>query len=51
MHCLTYDDGVIFVGTGGNATVIALNAPNGEKSWKTAPLGERNLAMALECHR
>lgn len=47
MHGLTYDDGVIFAGTGGNATVVALNATNGEKFWETAPLGPKNLGYGV----
>jgi glucose dehydrogenase/plastocyanin len=39
-HGITYDNGIIFAGTGGNATVIALNATNGKLLWQSVPIGD-----------
>ena len=39
MHGITYDDGIIFSGTGYNATVIAVNASNGHIIWQSPVLG------------
>jgi alcohol dehydrogenase (cytochrome c) len=39
-HGITYDNGVIFAGTGGNATVVALNATNGKLLWQSTPVGD-----------
>jgi glucose dehydrogenase len=39
-HGLTYDNGVIFAGTGGNATVVALNATDGKLIWQSIPVGD-----------
>jgi alcohol dehydrogenase (cytochrome c) len=39
-HGVTYDNGVIFAGTGGNATVVALNATDGKLIWQSIPVGD-----------
>ncbi|HZA08157.1 MAG TPA: multicopper oxidase domain-containing protein, partial [Nitrososphaeraceae archaeon] len=39
-HGITYDNGIIFAGTGGNATVVALNATNGKLLWQSVPVGD-----------
>jgi outer membrane protein assembly factor BamB len=36
---MTYDNGVIF-GTGGNATVVAINATDGKLIWQSVPVGD-----------
>lgn len=37
---MTYDNGVIFAGTGGNATVVAINATDGKLIWQSIPVGD-----------
>jgi outer membrane protein assembly factor BamB/plastocyanin len=39
MHGLTYDHGILFSGTGYNATTIAINATNGAIIWQSPVLG------------
>jgi alcohol dehydrogenase (cytochrome c) len=39
MHGMTYDGGIIYAGTGGNATIVAVNAENGEVMWESPVLG------------
>jgi alcohol dehydrogenase (cytochrome c) len=39
-HGITYDNGIIFAGTGGNATTVALNATNGKLLWQSVPVGD-----------
>ena len=39
-HGITYDNGVIFAGTGGNATIVAINATDGKLIWQTVPVGD-----------
>jgi alcohol dehydrogenase (cytochrome c) len=39
-HGMTYDKGVIFAGTGGNATVVAINATDGKLIWQSIPVGD-----------
>ncbi len=39
MHGLTYDHGILFSGTGYNATTIAINASNGAIIWHSPLLG------------
>ena len=41
-HGLTYDNGVIFAGTGSNATVVAINATDGKLIWQSTPVGPPN---------
>lgn len=37
-HGLTYDNGIIFAGTGMNATVVAINATDGKLIWESLPI-------------
>jgi outer membrane protein assembly factor BamB len=37
---MTYDKGAIFAGTGGNATVVAINATGGKLIWQSIPVGD-----------
>jgi outer membrane protein assembly factor BamB len=39
MHGLTYDHGILFSGTGYNATTVAINATNGAIIWQSPVLG------------
>ena len=39
MHGLTYDHGILFSGTGFNATTVAINATNGAIIWQSPVLG------------
>lgn len=39
-HGMTYDNGVIFAGTGGNATIVAINATDGKLIWQSVPVGD-----------
>ena len=39
MHGLTYDNGVLFGGSGHNGTIMAFNATNGNRIWESAVLG------------
>ena len=39
MHGLTYDHGILFSGTGYNATTVAINATNGVIIWQSPVLG------------
>lgn len=39
MHGLTYDHGILFSGTGYNATTVAINATNGATIWQSPVLG------------
>lgn len=39
-HGITYDNGVIFAGTGGNATIVAMNATDGKLIWQSVPVGD-----------
>ena len=41
-HGITYDKGVIFAGTGKNATLVAVNATDGKMIWQTIPVGDPN---------
>ena len=41
-HGITYDNGIIFAGTGKNATLLAVNATNGKEIWQTIPVGDPN---------
>jgi len=41
-HGITYDKGVIFAGTGKNATLLAVNATDGKIIWQTVPVGDPN---------
>jgi outer membrane protein assembly factor BamB len=36
-HGITYDNGVIFAGTGANATIVAINATDGKLIWQSIP--------------
>ena len=42
MHGMTYDNGVIFAGTGKNATLLAVNATDGKMILQTVPVGDPN---------
>jgi alcohol dehydrogenase (cytochrome c) len=39
-HGITYDNGVIFAGTGANATIVAINATDGKLIWQSIPIGD-----------
>ena len=39
-HGMTYDNGVIFAPTGGNATIVAINATDGKLIWQSVPVGD-----------
>ena len=41
-HGITYDNGIIFAGTGKNATLVAVNATDGKMIWQTIPVGDPN---------
>lgn len=41
-HGITYDNGVIFAGTGKNTTLLALNPTDGKVIWQTIPAGDPN---------
>jgi glucose dehydrogenase len=41
-HGLTYDNGIIFAGTGKNASLLAVNATDGKVIWQTIPVGDPN---------
>lgn len=41
-HDITYDNGLIFAGTGKKATLLALNATDGKVIWQTILAGDPN---------
>jgi alcohol dehydrogenase (cytochrome c) len=47
MHGLTYDQNVLFVGSGKNATVLAINATDGKKLWESPTLGPKTLGYGV----
>jgi alcohol dehydrogenase (cytochrome c) len=47
MHGLTYDQNVLFVGSGRNATVLAINATDGKKIWESPTLGPKALGYGV----
>ena len=47
MHGLTYDQNVLFVGSGKNATVLAINATDGKKIWESPTLGPKTLGYGV----
>ena len=47
MHGLTYDQNVLFVGSGRNATVLAINATDGKKIWESHTLGPKSLGYGV----
>src|SRR5215469_14208755 len=47
MHGLTYDQNVLFVGSGRNATVLAINATDGKKIWESPTLGPKTLGYGV----
>jgi len=40
---ITYDNEIIFAGTGANATIVALNATDGKLIWQSVPIGDLDL--------
>lgn len=42
MHGLTYDHGILYSGTGHNATTVAMNSTNGAIIWQSSVLGPSN---------
>lgn len=47
IHGLTFDNGVVYAGTGKNATVLALNATNGKKIWQSQILGPNQIGYSV----
>ena len=47
MHGLTYNQNVLFVGSGRNATVLAINATDGKKIWESPTLGPKTLGYGV----
>lgn len=47
MHGMTFDNGVLFTGTGSRGTVLAVNATNGEKIWESPVLGPTNAGYGI----
>jgi alcohol dehydrogenase (cytochrome c) len=47
MHGLTYDQNVLFVGSGRNATVLAISATDGKKIWESPMLGPKTLGYGV----
>ncbi len=41
-HGITYDNGILFAGTGKNATLVAVNATDGKLIWQSIPVGDPN---------
>jgi alcohol dehydrogenase (cytochrome c) len=39
MHGMTFNNGILFTGTGSKGTVLAVNATSGEKVWESSVLG------------
>jgi len=47
MHGMTYNSGMIFTGTGGDARVAAINATTGTIIWKSPRLGPPNIGYSV----
>jgi alcohol dehydrogenase (cytochrome c) len=46
-HGITYDDGVLYGGTGSNSTIVAVNSTSGEVLWESPRLGPPELGYTI----
>jgi alcohol dehydrogenase (cytochrome c) len=47
MHGLTYDNGVIFTGSGSDSKVVAINSADGKILWKSPQLGPSDIGYSV----
>jgi len=50
-HDITYDNDVIFAGTGKKATLLALNVTDGKVIWQTIPARDPNKNYITQGHQ